>query len=104
MFEKIVGYDYVKEELETIINRYSNPELLENENANLPSGILFWGSPGNGKTLFIKGLKERFKDNAFVIDGGCENTKKELIEHGNMLFEKGYLVKEDYIDYETRSN
>lgn len=78
MFENIIGYDYIKEELRTIISWYKNSEFIKNENANLPSGILFYGNPGNGKTFFIKELKKQFNDNAFVISGDSENILKEI--------------------------
>ena len=78
MFENIIGYDYVKEELNTIIGWYNNEEFLKNENAKLPSGILFYGRPGNGKTLFIKELKKHFKDSAFVVTGDNENILNEI--------------------------
>ncbi len=80
MFDNIIGYDYVKEELKTIINWYSNDEFVKNENAKLPNGIIFRGAPGNGKTLFIKELKKHFKDNAFVVNGNSTNILKEITD------------------------
>ena len=78
MFENIIGYDYVKKELELIISWYNNEEYINNENAKLPNGILFYGSPGNGKTFFIRELVNKFKDNAFVIDGDNQNILDEI--------------------------
>lgn len=78
MFENIIGYDYVKKELQLIISWYNNDEYINNENAKLPNGILFYGPPGNGKTFFIRELVNQFKDNSFVIDGDNENILDEI--------------------------
>ena len=78
MFENIIGYDYVKEELELIISWYSNDKYINNKNAKLPSGILFYGPPGNGKTFFIKELINQFKDNTYVLDGDDDNVCDEI--------------------------
>ena len=99
MFENIIGYDYVKEELRTIISWYKNDEFVKNENASLPNGILFYGSPGNGKTLFIKELKKQFSDNAFVINGDSENILKEISDAYAKAREKELaLILVDEID------
>ena len=99
MFENIIGYDYVKEELNTIINWYRNDCFLNNENAKLPSGILFYGRPGNGKTLFIKELKDVFKDSAFVITGDTDNILNEVTSiYKNARDKKRAIVLIDEID------
>lgn len=78
MFDNIIGYDYVKKELELIIGWYNNDEFLNNRNAKLPSGIIFYGPPGNGKTFFIRELINHFKDRAFVIEGDNDNILDEI--------------------------
>ncbi len=78
MFDNIIGYDYVKKELELIISWYSNDKYINNKNAKLPSGIIFYGPPGNGKTFFIKELVKQFKDSSFVLDGDNENILDEI--------------------------
>ena len=78
MFENIIGYDYVKKELELIIGWYNNELFLNNKNAKLPGGIIFNGPPGNGKTFFIREILKQFKDNSFVIEGDDENVLEEI--------------------------
>ena len=78
MFDNIIGYDYVKKELELIIGWYNNDEFLNNRNAKLPSGIIFYGPPGNGKTFFIREIKNQFKDNTFIINGDDDNILDEI--------------------------
>lgn len=78
MFENIIGYETVKKELSLILDWYSNEKFINNENAKLPSGIIFYGSPGNGKTFFIKELMKQFKDSSYVIDGDNDNILEEI--------------------------
>lgn len=58
-FEKVIGYEAIKAELEQIIDIIRNPELYENLGAKKPKGLLLYGDAGLGKTLtaecFIKG-------------------------------------------------
>lgn len=78
MFENIIGYDYVKKELELIISWYNNEIFLNNKNAKLPGGIIFNGPPGNGKTYFIREILKQFKDTSFVIEGDDDNVLEEI--------------------------
>ncbi len=50
-FEKVIGYDEVKEELLKIADMFNNPEEYNKIGAHIPKGILIHGRPGMGKTL-----------------------------------------------------
>ena len=62
-FDKVIGYDAIKGELEMILDMIKNKERYERLGAKTPKGIMLCGRPGVGKTLmaqsFIKasGLK-----------------------------------------------
>lgn len=56
MFENIIGYEAVKNELSTIIGWYTDKTL--DLSIRLPRGVLLTGSPGLGKTLFMRAVKE----------------------------------------------
>ena len=79
MFEKIAGYNDVKEELIRIrswfIDFYENPT---NDNIRLPKGILFYGSPGNGKTLFIEEYSNSFGFPVIFFKGNDDNISMEI--------------------------
>ena len=49
--DKVIGYDYIKEELYRVIDAMKNPEKYRKLGAKLPKGIMFEGEPGIGKTL-----------------------------------------------------
>ena len=78
MFEKIAGYEEVKEELLRIREWILNRSNYENKNAKLPRGILFHGRPGNGKTLFLREYAESFNAPIIIIEGNESNICKEI--------------------------
>lgn len=53
-FDKVVGYETIKNELLQICDMIHNKEIYEKMGAKLPHGILLTGDPGVGKTLLSK--------------------------------------------------
>ena len=87
-FEKVIGYDGVKQELMQICDMIKNRDIYERLGAKMPSGILLSGEPGIGKTLMAKcfieesGLKaytvrkKLSEDFASYVAGVFEEAKK----------------------------
>lgn len=53
-FDKVIGYDSIKNELLQISDMLKNREIYERLGAKMPRGILLYGDPGLGKTLMAK--------------------------------------------------
>lgn len=53
-FEKVIGYETIKNELMQICDMVHNKERYEALGARMPSGVLLHGTPGIGKTLLAK--------------------------------------------------
>lgn len=55
-FKDVAGHKDVKKDLAFLINFMKNPEKYSEMGARMPKGVIFYGSPGNGKTLLAKAI------------------------------------------------
>ena len=66
-FDKVIGYNKVKEELSQILDMFKNGEIYKEMGANLPHGVLLYGEPGMGKTLLATSFIEEAGIKAFQV-------------------------------------
>ena len=66
-FDKVIGYETIKNELLQICDMLHNRKFYEDLGAKLPSGILLFGDPGLGKSLMAKCLIEESGLQAFTV-------------------------------------
>ena len=66
-FDKIIGYQTIKEELLQICDMIHNREIYENLGAKQPQGILLYGDPGLGKSLMAKSFITESGLPAYII-------------------------------------
>ena len=78
MFENIAGYDDVKKELINLQKWIMDEENRSNPNIVMPKAILFYGNPGNGKSLFVKEYASSFNVPCFDVVGNSENISDEI--------------------------
>lgn len=85
-FEKVIGYESIKNELMQICDMVHNKERYEALGARMPSGVLLHGDPGIGKTLMAKCFIEECGINSFTLrsNKGTDKFVDEITE----VFEK----------------
>lgn len=66
-FDKVLGYETIKNELIQICDMLHNRNIYEDLGAKLPQGILLYGDPGLGKTLMAKCFIEESGLQAYTV-------------------------------------
>lgn len=66
-FDKVIGYEYIKDELLQVCDMIRNREVYEKLGAILPRGILLEGDPGLGKTLMAGCFIEESGLKSYII-------------------------------------
>lgn len=76
-FDRVIGYEKIKNELIQICDMIHNKEKYEKMGAKLPKGLLLDGEPGLGKTLMVKCFIEEAGLTTYTIrrDKGDEFTE-----------------------------
>jgi SpoVK/Ycf46/Vps4 family AAA+-type ATPase len=94
-FNNIVGYESVKKQLRPIIENLKNQKRFKK--LKKTDGILFYGSPGCGKTYFVKALVNEIGIPIVSI------LIKDLIEKGGLITQKIDWLFEVLRDYTYKS-
>lgn len=68
-FSDVAGIDYVREELEEVVDLIKNKEKYESIGARVPKGILCTGEPGTGKTLMARAVAGEAGCSFFSVSG-----------------------------------
>ena len=66
-FDKVIGYERIKNELLQVCDMIQNREVYEKLGAKLPQGILLQGDPGLGKTLMANCFMEECGLTPYII-------------------------------------
>ena len=78
-FDKIIGYENIKEELKWYSDILKNPAYYEKLGVNGPNGLLLYGDPGVGKSMMAKAL---------IAESGCKAyTLRKNLPNGDFVKE-----------------
>ena len=96
---EVYGYEYIKDELFLIRSWYLDKKIDEDKFDLLPKGILFYGGPGNGKTLLLREFSQSFGFKVFVFKGEEEELDKSLTKlYEEARKEKKAIIVIDELD------
>ena len=85
-FDKIIGYESIKEELKRYCDTMKNPETYRNLGVRAPRGVLLYGEPGIGKTLFAECFAKESSCNTYIVRKQFSNEK--FVDYITETFQK----------------
>jgi len=93
-FKDIGGYDNIKTELLQCVDILTNYTKYAKYNVRTPKGLILEGPPGNGKTMFAKGLAGEAKS-SFIAVSGSEFQEKYVGVGSSRVRELFELAREN---------
>jgi cell division protease FtsH len=77
--DQIVGIGHVQSEVESVLARLRNPDLVDQAGASLPRGLLFYGPPGTGKTLIARYMVSALGPDVPLYEASADELSPERI-------------------------
>lgn len=74
-FEKVIGYEQIKENLIELCDILKNPDPYKKLGAKVPKGLAIYGDPGLGKTLMAKCVIEESGRKCFTVRRTSDGDK-----------------------------
>ena len=93
-FDKIIGYEWVKDELRILASILRNAKDYTARGCELPHGIMFEGEPGLGKTLMAE---------CFIEASGCKSFTVRKTNMGNNFLEDLQSAFDQAIAYSEKT-
>ncbi len=93
----IIGHENQKKEILSVIDWFKHSKEFKEKGVSIPKGIILFGEPGNGKSLFIKEIIKCCKTPVFifqgqqdnVVEGVCETFKAAReVDHAIIVFDE----------------
>lgn len=76
----VFGYDTIKKQLKEVYDQYMDRLKNGKDISNLPKGFVFYGEPGNGKTLICREFSKIFNCPVINLQCDLDNINKEIVD------------------------
>ena len=90
--EKVIGHENQKKELLAVVDWFKRSKELKARGVSVPKGILLFGKPGNGKSLFIKEIIRCIDAPVFILRGDQDNVVHGIVEIFERARKAGHAV------------
>ncbi len=91
-FANVVGHQSQKEEFLLVLDWFKNYNYWKSKKVSLPKGVLLYGEPGNGKSLFMREAIKYVGLPTYIFKGDLENITKGLEQTFNKAKENSPSV------------
>lgn len=91
-FSNVIGHENQKKELLSVMNWLKHSKELKEKGVSIPRGVILFGEPGNGKSLFMKEFVKCADAPVFVFRGEGDNVVAGIIETFQAAREKGHAI------------
>ncbi|MBQ9361775.1 MAG: AAA family ATPase [Lachnospiraceae bacterium] len=85
-FERVIGYEDIKEELQRMCDVLKNPAKYRRLGVSMPRGVMIYGNPGVGKTLMATCFIEESGQASYIVRK--DKPENEFIECIRETFDK----------------
>ena len=89
---KVIGHENQKKELLSVINWFKHSKELKEKGVSIPRGVILFGAPGNGKSLFIKEIIKCCEAPVFIFQGEQSNVVEGIVETFKKAREAGHAI------------
>lgn len=88
----VIGHENQKRELLNIIDWFNHSKELKSRGVTIPTGVILYGSPGNGKSLLIREIIKSIDAPILIFKGEKTNIVAGLIDTFDKAKELGHAI------------
>lgn len=89
---RVIGHENQKKELLSVVDWFKRSKELKERGVSIPKGVILFGDPGNGKSLFIKEIIRCVNAPVFIFQGEHARVVEGIYEAFKKAREAGHAI------------